>query len=206
MCLFTDSYTNTPATVSAHCEIMRIERRGLRPASTRTTIGKSMTLFVCIVLLLGVTSTSSLSSSLRRFGLRQTRRPVNMLSDVIVDVTPKPDSKTALLSSKFTNRDRGEVNTYILQLEKESPIVSNALTSDHIVGSWDVVYSGSLTDPGLLLYQIAKSLPFSQISFGDLSIDITREGNATSRCSAKIGEGTNVDIIIDTNLKTTDGE
>ena len=206
MCLFTDSYTNTPATVSAHYEIMRIERRGLRPASTRTTIGKSMTLFVCIVLLLGVTSTSSLSSSLRRFGLRQTRRPVNMLSDVIVDVTPKPDSKTALLSSKFTNRDRGEVNTYILQLEKESPIVSNALTSDHIVGSWDVVYSGSLTDPGLLLYQIAKSLPFSQISFGDLSIDITREGNATSRCSAKIGEGTNVDIIIDTNLKTTDGE
>ena len=129
-----------------------------------------------------------------------------MLSDVIVDVTPKPDSKTALLSSKFTNRDRGEVNTYILQLEKESPIVSNALTSDHIVGSWDVVYSGSLTDPGLLLYQIAKSLPFSQISFGNLSIEITGEGNATSRCSAKVGEGTNVDIIIDTNLKTTDGE
>ena len=206
MCLFTDSYTNTPATVSAHYEIMRIERRGLRPASTRTTIGKSMTLFVCIVLLLGVTSTSSLSSSLRRFGLRQTRRPVNMLSDVIVDVTPKPDSKTALLSSKFTNRDRGEVNTYILQLEKESPIVSNALTSDHIVGSWDVVYSGSLTDPGLLLYQIAKSLPFSQISFGDLSIDITREGNATSRCSAHIGEGTNVDIVVDSQLRASDGK
>lgn len=129
-----------------------------------------------------------------------------MMSEVIADVTPKPNLKAAILSSGFSSRDRGEVNTYILQLEKESPVVSNALTSEHIFGSWNVLYSGSLTDPGLLLYQIAKSLPFSQISFGDLSIDITREGNATSRCSAKIGEGTNVEIVIDTQLKESDDE
>lgn len=163
--------------------------------------------FLSLVLLLGLTSTSSLSFS-RRFGLKRmgTRNVVNMMSDVVMDVTPKPDSKAALLSSKFSTADRGEVNSYILQLEKESPVVSNALTSEHILGSWDVLYSGSLTDPGLLLYQVAKSLPFSQISFGDLSIEINRESNATSRCSAQIGDGTNVDIVIDTQLKAAGDE
>ena len=166
-----------------------------------------MEFFLFVLLFLGWTSTSSLSS-LRRFGLKRMgyRNVVNMMSDVIVDVTPRPDTKTALLSSKFSNADRGEVNSYILQLEKESPTVSNALTSEHIIGSWNVLYSGSLTDPGLLLYQIAKSLPFSQISFGDLSIDITSESNATSRCSAQIGDGTNVEIVIDTQLKASDGK
>lgn len=109
-------------------------------------------------------------------------------------------SKALLLASGFTNR--GEANAYILELEKTSPIISNALSSDHISGSWNLLYSGSLTDPGLLLYQVAKSLPLSKITFGDLVIDISEESTASSRCTAKIGED-NVDIIIDTKLEAS---
>ena len=165
--------------------------------------------FAYLVFLMGfipTTSFNSISSPLRRFLGKFRNDAVTVMTDV-VDGTPKPSSKKSLLSSKFSySEDRGQINSYILQLEKESPIVSNALTSEHIVGSWSLLYSGSLTDPGLLLYQIAKSLPFSQISLGDLTIDITRESNATSRCSAHIGEGTNVDIVVDSQLRASDGK
>ncbi len=125
------------------------------------------------------------------------------------EVEEKANDKRMLLSSRFDESDRGEVNSYILQLEKSMPIVSNVLTSEHLYGKWNLLYSGSLTDPGLLLYQIAKSLPFSQISFGDVSIDITRDGTAISTCSSQIGSGegsSNVDIMINTDLKASDGE
>ena len=103
-----------------------------------------------------------------------------------------------MLSSGFTTR--GDVNACILELEKTSPYLSNVLSSEHIVGSWKVLYSGSLTDPSLILYQVVKSLPFSKVSFGDLFVAISDGSTASSKCTVKIGDR-DVDIVIDTKLE-----
>lgn len=106
-------------------------------------------------------------------------------------------SKNRLLLSGF--EDRSEVNSLILQLEKKNPKMTGAVTSAEFIGSWYVLFSGSLTDPGLLLYQVAKALPFSQINFGDLEITISGSMKATSKCSAMIA-GKSVDIEVETAL------
>lgn len=108
------------------------------------------------------------------------------VSDVENDnVVANESFKNKLLSSGFS--DRGEINNLILQLEKSNTMTSGALASSELQGTWNVLFSGSLTDPGLLAYQVVKALPLSQVSLGDLEISVSEKGSkALSKCKAQV--------------------
>ena len=134
--------------------------------------------------LLGLTSCFKIFSTRRGF------RPLHFssvdVSDVENDNVIAIESfKNRLLASGFS--DRGEINNLILQLEKSNPMISGALVSSELQGTWNVLFSGSLTDPGLLAYQVAKALPLSQVSLGDLEIAVSENGTkALSKCTAQV--------------------
>ena len=119
---------------------------------------------------------------------------LSMMSDS--SVVAEDSTKKVLLSSGFG--DRSQVNALILSLEKSNPTATNAL--EKIDGTWTVVYSGSLTDPGLLIYQVAKSLPGSALSLSDLTVSISGMA-ASSSCTAILPGNINVPLLVESTLE-----
>ena len=133
------------------------------------------------------------------------------VSDVEIDndnvainnINDNPSLKDNLMSSDFT--DRSYVNSLILQLEQLSNLNSKSFSPKSLDGKWEFLYSGSLTDPGLVIYQVAKISPFkNQISLDDLEISIEKEGSqAISSCNVKISDQ-NVKFSIESKLSFYD--
>ena len=122
---------------------------------------------------------------------------------VINSMNDNPSLKDNLISSDFT--DRSYVNSLILQLEQLSNLNSKSFSPKSLDGKWEFLYSGSLTDPGLVVYQVAKISPFkNQISLDDLVISIEKEGTqAISSCNVKISDQ-NVKFSIESKLSFYD--
>jgi hypothetical protein len=63
-----------------------------------------------------------------------------------------------------------------------------------------VLYSGSLTDPGMLVYQVAKSLPSSVVSLSDLTVSVTGS-KASSSCTANLAGNINIPLTVETSIQ-----
>jgi hypothetical protein len=82
----------------------------------------------------------------------------DMPSDVnVVPPLDKSSPKSALITGSSTSLSRGEINEFVVQLEKTMAVKTPA-SSSLMNGVWELAFSG-ITSPGLLGYQIVKAIP-----------------------------------------------
>ena len=122
---------------------------------------------------------------------------------VPVDVVVSEEMKSQTPSEKLGITGSGELtkaelNAAILSLEKVNPTMDPA-NSPLLNGVWDV-YSTGLGSPGLVAYQLLKSLPspLSDVAkFGDLCVTITRtQPRVCAECTLSLG-------TLDVSFKST---
>lgn len=123
---------------------------------------------------------------------RRRHQSTSSTESVVVESTTKKE----LLACVFD--DRAHVNALILSLERSNPTLSNAVSK--MDGVWTVLYSGSLTDPGMLVYQVAKSLPSSAISLSDLTVSVAGT-KASSSCTANLAGNVNIPLTVETSIE-----
>ena len=154
-----------------------------------------LAILLVIVFLVGISGylipLSSKSAMLSRRRQQGTSSASTTAESPVADVTKKE-----LLDCGFD--DRSNVNALILSLERVNPTPSDAIK--RMDGVWTVLYSGSLTDPGMLVYQVAKSLPSSAVSLNDLTVSVTGT-KASSSCTANLAGNINIPLTVETSLE-----
>jgi hypothetical protein len=183
----------------------------LHPVSRLT-----MQFFIVILVLCSLMLAHSWRGGVRsRAGSRIGRQRINMCDDsapsdtdsssdaewaeVVMDSPPK-----MFLLGNSKSLSRGEVNEYVLALEKVNP-TSDPTYSSLLNGVWEVISTG-FGDPALLGYQAIKAASkFGVVDASDIELTITSiQPRVTAKSTVSVGPA-NLDIEVTTDLEVVNG-
>jgi hypothetical protein len=120
-------------------------------------------------------------------------------TEVVMDSPPK-----MFLLGDSKSLSRGEVNEYVLALEKVNP-TSDPTYSSLLNGVWEVISTG-FGDPALLGYQAIKAASkFGVVDASDIELTISSiQPRVTAKSTVSVGPA-NLDIEVTTDLEVVNG-
>ena len=162
--------------------------------------------FLLFVLLLATTAAFlNNGKSAKLFRIKSEIKASDAPSDTSYDaaLSNVKSPKSALMGD--SSLSRSELNELILELEKKNP-TSNPANSDKLNGLWELTTSTGFTVPGLILYQVLKSIPGGVIDASSVSIRISSESpRVKASASIKVGGVFSTDVSVVSDISAVSG-